>query len=71
MARAAERNAGADDGRAVRPPLEAFWTGRERSVMRVWQRSPALAWSLAVPVPAAARSLDAIAARPSSTGDMS
>jgi hypothetical protein len=53
MAQAAERYAEAAGGRAARPPLAAFWTGDERSVMRVWQRSPALAWSLALPIPAA------------------
>jgi hypothetical protein len=63
-----------DGSRTIRPPLEAFWTGRERSVMRVWQRSPALARSLALPVPVSRAprrgSQDAIAAQPLPTGDM-
>jgi hypothetical protein len=74
MAQTTERFGPSDAGRAARPPIEAFWTGNERSVLRVWQRSPALAWSLALPVPAASRTLlpgnaDDIHTRPSPSGE--
>ena len=74
MAQTAEHFALADAAGAARPPIEAFWTGNERSVLRVWQRSPALAWSLALPVPAASRmplpgNADDIQTPPSPSGE--